>query len=176
MMVHSAVLGFTLLSLVAQIKGASSKNDISTNFTFSRWIDSVISNPDGDVLTPDEALAAWNNTQTTTTSHGRLEKRYGCNTIPGTEAPISDAVWCINNLASRGSQKCTAAAVVHFCTHGRARIMGVAGGIGSTTSSCNNIARAAGTVMDHCTRADNTVQGYEYALGNINMAVWIKRP
>lgn len=86
-MVQFAVVGLTLLSLIAQIKATSSKADISTNFTFSKWIDSIISDSNGDVLTPDEALAAWNNTNTT--SHGRLQKRYGCNTIPGTEASVS---------------------------------------------------------------------------------------
>lgn len=30
--------------------------------------------------------------------------------------------------------------------------------------------------MDHCTRADNTVQGSEFAYGNGDLMVWITRP
>lgn len=40
----------------------------------------------------------------------------------------------------------------------------------------NDVARGAGFVMDHCTRADNTVQGGEMAYGNGNMEVWIRKP
>jgi hypothetical protein len=36
-----------------------------------------------------------------------------------------------------------------------------------------HIARAAGAVMDACWRADNTVQGDEFAWGNGNIAVHI---
>ena len=36
-----------------------------------------------------------------------------------------------------------------------------------------HVARAAGAVMDACWRADNTVQGDEFAWGNGNIAVHI---
>lgn len=91
MRVQCAVFGVTLLSLIAKIEASTSKADISANFTFEKWIDSIIADPSGEVLTPDEALVAWNHTQATV-SHGRLEKRFGCNTIAGTEASVSSRI------------------------------------------------------------------------------------
>jgi hypothetical protein len=86
-MVKSVLFGFALLSLISAIGAAPSKADISANFTFEKWVESIIVDPNGDVLTPDEAVAAWNRTQATT-SHRRLQKRFDCNTIVGSEASV----------------------------------------------------------------------------------------
>lgn len=90
MMVQFTIPGLTLLSIIARIEASSSKADISANFTFHAWIESVIADPNGQVLSPDEAVAAWNHTQATK-GHSPLQKRFsgGCNTIPDTEASVS---------------------------------------------------------------------------------------
>ena len=86
-MVKIVLFGFALLGLVSIIGAAPSKADISANFTFEKWVESIIADPNGDNLTPEEAVAAWNRTQATV-GHRRLQKRFGCNTIVGSEASV----------------------------------------------------------------------------------------
>ncbi|TQN67732.1 hypothetical protein CSHISOI_07716 [Colletotrichum shisoi] len=171
--------------VLAQLTGASpvvaTRSDAVEVFSFGKWIDGIIANPEGDNLTPDEAVEAWHasleNTSVAPTGENLLVKRYYCNTIPNTEAYVPDAVACINDLARRGGEACRVDGSRGFCVLGRAQITGVVGGgVSSSTSSCNDVARGAGFVMDHCTRADNTVQGAEFAYGNGNLLVWIRRP
>jgi hypothetical protein len=39
-----------------------------------------------------------------------------------------------------------------------------------------NMARAAGKIMDKCTRADQTVNGVDYSFGNGNIAIQLSAP
>jgi hypothetical protein len=39
-----------------------------------------------------------------------------------------------------------------------------------------NMARAAGKIMDKCTRADQTVNGADYSFGNGNIAIQLSAP
>ncbi|KAK2042627.1 hypothetical protein LZ31DRAFT_555919 [Colletotrichum somersetense] len=183
-MVNFALPALAALAL-AQLTGATpvtTQSGTTEVFSFSKWVDGIIANPDGDNLTPKEAVEAWhaslNETSAATTGGTLLQKRYSCNTIPNTEAYVPDAVACINDLARKGGQECRVDAVSVFCVIGQAQITGVKGGTDAqyTSSSCNDVARGAGYVMDHCTRADNTVQGSEFAYGNGNLLVWIRRP
>ncbi|KAK1965919.1 hypothetical protein LY78DRAFT_79406 [Colletotrichum sublineola] len=182
-MVNFALPALAALAL-AQLTGATpvaTQSSAVEVFSFSKWVGGIIANPDGDNLTPDEAVEAWheslNKTSAAPTGENLLQKRFYCNTIPDTEAYIPDAVACINQLARRQGQECRVDTVTVFCVIGRAQITGVRGGnVQSTSSDCNDVARGAGFVMDHCSRADNTVQGAEYAYGNGNLLVWIRRP
>src|SRR5690554_2258061 len=48
----------------------------SEAFSFGKWIDGIIDNPDGDNLTPEEAVAAWSaSSNGTSTASGALDKR-----------------------------------------------------------------------------------------------------
>lgn len=58
---------------------------------------------------------------------GDLTKRVSCNEKPGTEAPVSAAVACINYLASLGQQKCTCENYKVFCSLGGAQLDGQSG-------------------------------------------------
>ncbi|KAF9876631.1 hypothetical protein CkaCkLH20_06039 [Colletotrichum karsti] len=155
----------------------TARSNVVEAFSFSKWVDGLITNPDGDNLTPEEAVEAWR-ASINGTHAAHVDKRVMCNTIAGTEAYVPDAVSCINQLAARGSEACTVATVTAFCVIGNAQITGVKGGTNdqSTTSSCNDVARGAGAVMDSCTRADNMVQGAEFAYGNGNLLVHIRSP
>ncbi|KAL0943484.1 uncharacterized protein CTRU02_201371 [Colletotrichum truncatum] len=180
-MVNSALPTLAALAFAsfAGAAPAATQSDTVEVFSFAQWIEGIIANPDGDNLTPDEAVEAWRASIDQTSpvpDSGLLQKRYWCNTIPNTEAYVPDAVWCINDVARRGGAECRVDTVTVFCVHGRAQITGVRGGLNPTSSSCNDVARGAGYVMDHCTRADNMVQGAEYAHGNGNLLVWIRRP
>ncbi|KAF3801383.1 hypothetical protein GCG54_00005539 [Colletotrichum gloeosporioides] len=114
--------------------------------------------------------------------YGRVRKRAKCNTIAGTQASVrfftvADAVSCINYLAGLGSTSCVVSnAKSHFCTIGNAQITGVTSGSIPAASSCNDVARGAGYIMDACTLKDNTVQGSEFAYGNGDLLVWIRKP
>ncbi|KAF4854202.1 hypothetical protein CGCSCA4_v001823 [Colletotrichum siamense] len=118
---------------------------------------------------PEAASPDWD--------YGRVRKRATCNTIAGTQASVADAVSCINYLAGLGSTSCVVSnAKSHFCTIGNAQITGVTSGSIPVASSCNDVARGAGYIMDACTLKDNTVQGSEFAYGNGDLLVWIRKP
>ncbi|KAK3385356.1 hypothetical protein B0H63DRAFT_543672 [Podospora didyma] len=147
-MVGSTLFTLALLALSHAVNAAPTAEvteSVTSTFSFRNWVEGIIANPNGNNLTPEEAVA--------------------------------DAVACINELARRGGDTCRANSVSVFCRNNGAQITGVAGGgVTNTASSCNDVARGAGFVMDHCTRADNTVQGAEFAYGNGNLLVWIRRP
>ncbi|GAB1319156.1 hypothetical protein MFIFM68171_09366 [Madurella fahalii] len=123
-------------------------------FSFGKWIEGIIENPDGDNLTPDEAVAAWK-ASLNGTHADVLEKRGGYNNLVGSETrhQVPDAVWCINRLANLGHQgvMCGAAPVAQMCIYESAIILGAAGGgVTDTASICNDVARAGGFIMDRC--------------------------
>ncbi|KAH6838539.1 hypothetical protein B0I37DRAFT_358291 [Chaetomium sp. MPI-CAGE-AT-0009] len=90
----------------------------------------------------------------------------------------SEAAECIRYLASLGNQACVATVSGQsFCRRGQTQITGISLlDRGRTTSStCNDVARGAGKIMDSCTRADGTVRGANAAWGNGNLIVDIRR-
>ncbi|KAJ0381786.1 hypothetical protein COL922a_013849 [Colletotrichum nupharicola] len=171
-------------------------------FSFAKWVDGIIANPHGDNLTPEEAVEAYYKSVNASEAaalewdygrarkrddaaegaspdwdYGRVRKRATCNTIAGTQASVADAVSCINYLAGLGSTSCVVSnAKSHFCTIGNAQITGVTSSSIPAASSCNDVARGAGYIMDACTLKDNTVQGSEFAYGNGDLLVWIRKP
>lgn len=144
----------------------------TTPFSFEQWAASIGA---GDAhLSVDEAIKAAS--ASAPSSKRSLEKRLRCNHLSIPPASVPDAVTCINQLASNGQACRVEGPTVAFCTFGNAQIVGVRGSQGPTESSCNDIARAAGAVLDSCWRADNTVQGDEYAWGNGDIAVHVAAP
>ncbi|KAG7126352.1 hypothetical protein HYQ45_012938 [Verticillium longisporum] len=162
-----------ILALLAVAKAAAipSESEAPTSiFSFEQWVEDIIANPDGKHLSPEEAVDAHlsyiNGTDVSVLEARALEKRVTCWTRDTQPPPAwgPDAVTCINYLASIGSRACT----VHqygqlFRRCGNARIYGTTGGSQRlpVTDVCNNVARAAGRVMDSCYRSDNTVRGGE---------------
>ncbi|PVH96344.1 hypothetical protein DM02DRAFT_617327 [Periconia macrospinosa] len=165
-----SILGFVALSaLSAAIPTPEAEPEtalIHTDFSFAKWVDSIIADPK-HALTPEQALAAAN----ASISSGGLEKRQtfeNCRQL-GNPAKVPEAVWCINYLASQGANgqncpvTCTATAV---CTWYQARIhtQGPSSPTCDTSYiNCNQVARAAGVIMDNCWRADQTVAGRAWA-------------
>ncbi|KAF9877054.1 hypothetical protein CkaCkLH20_05320 [Colletotrichum karsti] len=155
----------TALALAVATLTSAAPTTHSEPFTFAKWIDGIIANPDGDNLSPEQAVD----------DGASLQKRWSCNTIPNTEAWVPDAVSCIDDLARKGSQACVADSVSRMCRIGNAQITGVSNGQ-RASSTCNDVARGAGVIMDHCTRADNYVQGSEWAYGSDVLLVHIRWP
>ncbi|KND89289.1 hypothetical protein TOPH_05999 [Tolypocladium ophioglossoides CBS 100239] len=138
----------------------------SEPFSIEKWVKDIISDPAGHHLSPEEAAAAFkaNSAGLKFREVDTLEKRDGgCNNHPTNWAYSPDAVWCIQNLAAKGSTACEANTLTIFCTHGRGQIAGVVRGspnnYGST--SCQHVAEIAGKILDRCWRSDNMVQGWE---------------
>ncbi|KAF2007484.1 hypothetical protein P154DRAFT_517195 [Amniculicola lignicola CBS 123094] len=146
--------------------------------SFSEWVDGLIMDPNGDNMTPEEVMDAYSSGQFTTSpsvvaaklSRSLLEKRASCYEFAGTECLISDAVACINAVASRGANNCRN--IYTQCVIGTAAMTTD----GQTTSSCNDVARGGGFILDHCVRPGvDWVEGSEYAYGNGNELVRLRR-
>ncbi|KAF4806615.1 hypothetical protein CGCSCA5_v014173 [Colletotrichum siamense] len=151
--------------------------DVAVPFSFEKWAEDIIANPNGNHPSPEEAIAlAFNETST-----DGLEKRQADVSCtfdkPGGAASVADAVWCIDFIAARANVACNAVVSgTSFCSRGQARITGVATGGNpprDTSSPCGNVARSAGQIMDACTR-NGLVYGQNNAWGNGNMRVHIR--
>lgn len=70
-----------ILSVLATLGAASvvaalpQKVDQAVPFSFENWVEDIISNPNGDYMSPEEAVKAWEITSETT---GSLNKRVTC--------------------------------------------------------------------------------------------------
>ncbi|KAF4453710.1 hypothetical protein F53441_3719 [Fusarium austroafricanum] len=93
-------------------------------------------------------------------------------------ANVNEAVECINFLASLGDQGCTGnISGVSFCRRGNTQITGLTPTIPSdqtSTSRCQDVARAAGAILDQCSRGDGKVKGQNPAFGNGDLLVDIR--
>ncbi|KAK5164544.1 uncharacterized protein LTR77_009750 [Saxophila tyrrhenica] len=94
---------------------------------------------------------------------------------------VPDAVDCINELAAKGGDDCTAGLATSFCLRGNTQITGIytaaASGedsAGTTTTTCQDVAQAAGRIMDFCSRGDGAVKGQTLAFANTQMLVDIR--
>ncbi|KAM0410801.1 hypothetical protein ACHAPD_010612 [Fusarium lateritium] len=91
-------------------------------------------------------------------------------------ANANEAAACIVNLASLGSQPCVATiSGQSFCRRGDTQITGLARGAPTRTSTCQEVARGAGFILDKCTRGDGKVRGANEARANGNLLVDIRR-
>lgn len=158
-MVNFALPTLALLALMPVIGAVAVPDSSVTNiarseaadapverFSFAKWVDGIIADPNGTHLTPEQAIEAWERTvvnattETTTeasrsssSSNGTLHKRLRCNNIWGGEAPVPDAVQCINHLAGLGTTPCVVQVESRFATYGNAEIWGI--GAGTATHS-----------------------------------------
>ncbi|KIL87331.1 hypothetical protein FAVG1_09035 [Fusarium avenaceum] len=90
-------------------------------------------------------------------------------------ANVKEAVECINYLASLGNQPCVAkVSGESFCRRGNTQITGLARKGPSATSTCQDVARGAGFIMDKCSRGDGKVRGQNEAWANGNLLVDIR--
>lgn len=175
MKVFSSIALLAAAPLISALPAQTPSSSVAARgvpFSFEQWADSISKGESHKTV--EEALQAAHGPPTS--NKRDLEKRLRCNHLSIGSASVPDAVACINYLASNGRTCRVEGPNVAFCTIGNAQIVGVRGSSGPTESSCVDIARAAGAVMDACWRADNTVQGDHYAHGNGNIAVHIAAP
>ncbi|KAK4171442.1 hypothetical protein QBC36DRAFT_199344 [Triangularia setosa] len=166
------IIGAAAVPDTTSVAPTVSEDQVVERFSFAKWVDDIVAGRPH--LSPEGAVEAWERTVINATEpSGTLHKRLRCNNIPGGEAPVPDAVQCINHLAALGTTNCVVTISSRFATYGNAEIWGFGAGMATHSSWCQHIARAAGLVMDACWRADNTVQGDEMAWGNGNIDVHI---
>ncbi|KAJ4005440.1 hypothetical protein NW752_002273 [Fusarium irregulare] len=93
-----------------------------------------------------------------------------------TLANVNEAVQCINYLAGLGGQACVATiSGQSYCRRGNTQITGLSRKGNTQTSTCQEVARALGQIMDRCSRGDGKVRGANEAWGNGNHLVDIRR-
>ena len=77
-MVHLALPAVAVLALTPMIGAVAvpATNEPQTEmFSWYKWIDAKIKNPEGDHLTPDQAVAAWEASLNATVAHRSLDMR-----------------------------------------------------------------------------------------------------
>ncbi|KAK4153396.1 hypothetical protein C8A00DRAFT_15371 [Chaetomidium leptoderma] len=168
-------LPLVALAMTASVAAAPAETS-GTTFSFERWVEDIIANPD-TALTVDEAVAAANAADVVG-SAGGLQKRIRCDqeSIGWKRAPGRDAAACVDYLARQGQNgvQCGIGperSDIQFCRSGRAEIVGSKGASGLQTANCNDVARTAGVIFDNCWRSDDTIVGSEICLTNRWMQV-----
>lgn len=98
----SSLIISTILALSAT--AAAAPTTTSTDFTFAQWIEDIIANPQGDHLSPEEAVAAKNAAvASASATNPLLQERAYCDQKWG-RANANDAASCLSYLAKLGAQ------------------------------------------------------------------------
>ncbi|CEJ82904.1 hypothetical protein VHEMI02945 [[Torrubiella] hemipterigena] len=97
----------------------------------------------------------------------------GCGPVEDAYTNVNDAIACFHYLDSLGDQDCFVrggAAISQFCKAGDAQITGQS--VGPDVSvPCREAGQAALWVIDHCTRPDQSVAGFQNPSTTTGMVV-----
>jgi hypothetical protein len=162
-MVHYSAIILAVAAVATAIPaGTSGADTIQSDFSFANWVDTIIADP-STALSPEQALEQFHKEETNAGLAKRQDFR-NCQQKGDQPALAQDAVSCINELADRGraGQECDVNSTSKSqCRRGFAQIVTVKSNLqsGPKSMNCNDIARAAGAIMDHCTKNGNTVTG-----------------
>ncbi|KAK4099169.1 hypothetical protein N658DRAFT_174926 [Parathielavia hyrcaniae] len=174
-MVRTAIplAALAMVASVAALPAATS----GTTFSFAQWVEDIIANPD-TALTVDEAVAAANVAATVGTAGGLHKRVPNCDKAVWRPAPARDAAACVDHIARAGGLGwiCGMTSTeysVEFCRNGGARIAGSRSVQLPNPVNCNDVARTAGLIFDHCWRADDTIVGSEMCINSPLMQIGI---
>ncbi|KAI9899778.1 hypothetical protein N3K66_006239 [Trichothecium roseum] len=175
----SLVMGlaaFTSLSLAQPIE--QEEGTVTSSFSFEEWANGISADPEGNHLSPDEAVASAIEFGTESSSHEKRAGNIVCNTAgvkvakadsclaPFRDKKAPSAAACIDKIARRGGQTCHSKTITTFCSNSGAEIVGATTGPKfDVKTTCQKVAATAGKVMDICFRSDNTVQGVNFLNG-----------
>ncbi|KAM0438458.1 hypothetical protein ACHAPT_001207 [Fusarium lateritium] len=173
----SAVAILATSSVAMALPAPASSSNAAETFSWESWVEGIIADPNADHLSPEDAIKAAQATASKRSLDIRDPKCSGDDAPEGNAKELG-AVNCINKLAALGDKACKVNdAVTIMCSQDGAQITAVVpGGRYPTSDTCNNMARAAGRIMDKCFRGDYTVNGREYSLGNSNIAIHLTAP
>ncbi|KAH8699359.1 hypothetical protein GQ44DRAFT_832157 [Phaeosphaeriaceae sp. PMI808] len=159
---------FAGLALTASVAAVPASNAAAAvSFTFSQWIEDIIANPDGEHLSPEEAVTAKNAAEGALSPANPLLKRnpecrFG-------HANAKNAASCLNDLAKKGAGgiNCRVNQPLQtFCRIGNAEVIGSVSNNYPQSVNCNDVARTGGKIFDSCWRSDDTVGGIEKCINN----------
>ncbi|KAH8724868.1 hypothetical protein GQ44DRAFT_707950 [Phaeosphaeriaceae sp. PMI808] len=181
-MVNYSLPILTLLTLSASVAAIPTAASTSgTTFTFTQWIEDIIANPNGDHLTPDEAVAAKNAAVASTNPLNTRAPRCMDEFDGWGRANANDAAACLRDLANKGAQGINCGIGqgqfdIQMCRIGNAQIHSSKSTSTFQQANCNDVARTGGKIFDSCWRADNTIKGADLCIGNQNFQVGILAP
>ncbi|KAF0324836.1 hypothetical protein GQ607_008007 [Colletotrichum asianum] len=181
-----AINALLLLALASLTLAAAApvQHEVVVPFSFEKWVDGIIANPNGTNLTPEQAIEAWkrnmkrSDISIPTAQGSAFHDKASCSQYVDDDAYVPAAVELVNWLAAKGDKECMCRGRTTFARKRRAAIsckssnpdLGVA-------TTCHEIARAVGSIMDRCTRFQRVqgslvVDGTHGSHGSIN--VWLK--
>ncbi|KAL3496758.1 hypothetical protein BJX62DRAFT_231961 [Aspergillus germanicus] len=154
--------------------------DTGSGFSFEAWVNGIIADPEGDHLSPAEAVAAAQEAAALEKRSGDLTARdsVSCNDKGKPKASLQDASDAISQLARRGSANCHIpyAGGASLVKYGLAEIYGVTINKHGSILPCTTFAQSAGRILDICVKSatQTTVQGSNHPNGNIQ--IHLSRP
>ncbi|KAL5342275.1 hypothetical protein BJX70DRAFT_356367 [Aspergillus crustosus] len=146
-------------------------------FTFEKWASDIAADPEGDHLSPEEAIQAAQESGLIKRGDLLVRDSVSCNDSGKPKASLADSVSAINNLAARGSANCHIpyASGAALSTVGLAQIYGVTVNKAGSILPCQTFAASAGRILDLCVHpGDTTVQGSNHP--NSNIQIHLSRP
>ncbi|ORY13955.1 hypothetical protein BCR34DRAFT_613085 [Clohesyomyces aquaticus] len=161
---------FAALALTVSVAAVPTASNAAAAapFTFSQWIEDIIANPDGQHLSPEEAVAAKNAAVgAESPANPLLKRKPNCDGFG--HANAKNAASCLDYLAKKGAKgtKCEVKQPTQsFCKIGNAEIIGSVSNHYPQSVNCNDVARTGGKIFDSCWRADDTVGGAEWCINN----------
>jgi len=96
-----------------------------------------------------------------------------CGPVDYAYTNVGGIIACYNYLNSLGTQQCSTpsgAGISQFCYSGDGNVIGQSIG-GPSSSYCRDVAFAVLYTVDHCTRPDQSVAGFQAAYGNGDLIV-----
>ncbi|OBT80469.1 hypothetical protein VF21_00877 [Pseudogymnoascus sp. 05NY08] len=108
----------------------------------------------------------------TSSIQARFEPR--CGPTDYAYVNVNDVIACYNYLKALGNQNCVAPSglgIAHFCYAGAAEVTGQSLNPSGSSSYCHHVADAVLWSVDHCTRGDQSVAGFQAATGNGDLIV-----
>ncbi|KAJ4411008.1 hypothetical protein N0V85_003882 [Neurospora sp. IMI 360204] len=161
-----------LTSQVTAAPAVSEAAEVTTRFSFSEWVDSIIADP-STALSPEEAVQAYLDTANATlpATDGAQKRGWDaqviCDANDGKKdrVKVADAVFCINYHAAAGQVACPGRLITNgpwpqrvWCNWHGALFWPDNNDV-STYPTCQAIAQMYGVIMDTCTTPDGTVGG-----------------
>ncbi|KFY31695.1 hypothetical protein V493_00875 [Pseudogymnoascus sp. VKM F-4281 (FW-2241)] len=123
---------------------------------------------------PDSSVKSSSGDDSVKTSsiEARFEPR--CGPVESAYTNVNDVIACYNYLKKLGNKNCVAPehlGIVRFCGAGAAVISGQSLDSSGSSSYCRHVADAVLWSVDHCTRGDKSVAGFQAATGNGDLIV-----
>ncbi|KFY54221.1 hypothetical protein V496_07324 [Pseudogymnoascus sp. VKM F-4515 (FW-2607)] len=123
---------------------------------------------------PDSSFKTFSSDESVITSSIQARFEPKCGPSDSAYVNVNEIIACYNYLKKLGNQNCVAPSgldIAHFCYAGAAEVSGQSINPNGSSSYCKHVADAVLWSVDHCTRGDQSVAGFQAATGNGNLIV-----